>query len=51
MTAMQSVSATSPRKDFVLTKENSSIIRSIILSRERDGCTLDQIKCKFELFQ
>lgn len=43
---MQSVNSTSPPKDFVLTTETSSLIRGIILSRGRDGCTLDQIKGK-----
>lgn len=29
---------------FVLNKENEAIIRSVILSRGREGCTLKQIK-------
>lgn len=46
MPVVQSVNSTSPRKDFVLTNENSSLIRGIILSHGIDGYTLDQIKGK-----
>lgn len=33
-------------QNYGLTKEDEAVIRGIILSRGREGCTLREIKCK-----